>query len=331
MQFLFQSAAGNDALRRLQRRRRRAVRAAAVAARRSGRVDRRHRHQARHRAARAASRPSRATASPCSTSRSSRNRDALERLLAAGVTVAWYDHHAPGPHPVAPAPDDAHRHRPGDLHQRPRRRALPRPLPRLGGRGGLRRQPAARGRAARRHACAGAGRARPVANARRGGQLQRVRRQRGRRADPPGRAVPLARALRRSLRGDGERVHRARTGRAAARRPAPRARSAAAAHGRSLHGGRVARRGVEPARAGAVRERTRAARSAARACGAEGGSPTAATRSACARRSATLRGAAELAREFGGGGRAAAAGIDRLPEDELPRFIARLAAAWRAG
>lgn len=42
---------------------------------------------------------------------------------------------------------------------------------------------------------------------------------------------------------------------------------------------------------------------------------------------ATLRGAAELAREFGGGGRAAAAGIDRLPEAELPRFIARLAAA----
>lgn len=46
---------------------------------------------------------------------------------------------------------------------------------------------------------------------------------------------------------------------------------------------------------------------------------------------ATLRGAADLAREFGGGGRAAAAGIDRLPEEELPRFIARLAAAWRAG
>jgi hypothetical protein len=46
---------------------------------------------------------------------------------------------------------------------------------------------------------------------------------------------------------------------------------------------------------------------------------------------ATLRGAADLAREFGGGGRAAAAGIDRLPEEEVPRFIARLAAAWRAG
>ncbi len=45
---------------------------------------------------------------------------------------------------------------------------------------------------------------------------------------------------------------------------------------------------------------------------------------------ATLRGAADLAREFGGGGRAAAAGIDRLPEEEVPRFIARLAAAWRA-
>ena len=43
------------------------------------------------------------------------------------------------------------------------------------------------------------------------------------------------------------------------------------------------------------------------------------------------RGAVELAREFGGGGRAAAAGIDRLPEEELPRFFARLAAAWRAG
>jgi len=41
---------------------------------------------------------------------------------------------------------------------------------------------------------------------------------------------------------------------------------------------------------------------------------------------ATLHGAAELAREFGGGGRAAAAGIDRLAEDDLPRFIARLAA-----
>ena len=46
---------------------------------------------------------------------------------------------------------------------------------------------------------------------------------------------------------------------------------------------------------------------------------------------ATLRGAARLAAEFGGGGRAAAAGVDRLPEEELPRFIARLAAAWRAG
>jgi hypothetical protein len=46
---------------------------------------------------------------------------------------------------------------------------------------------------------------------------------------------------------------------------------------------------------------------------------------------ATLRGAADLAREFGGGGRAAAAGIDRLPEEEVPRFIARLAVAWRAG
>ena len=44
---------------------------------------------------------------------------------------------------------------------------------------------------------------------------------------------------------------------------------------------------------------------------------------------ATPRGAVELAREFGGGGRAAAAGIDRLPEDELPRFIARLAAKCR--
>jgi hypothetical protein len=46
---------------------------------------------------------------------------------------------------------------------------------------------------------------------------------------------------------------------------------------------------------------------------------------------ATLRGAAELARAFGGGGRAAAAGIDRLPEEELARFSARLAAAWRDG
>jgi hypothetical protein len=45
----------------------------------------------------------------------------------------------------------------------------------------------------------------------------------------------------------------------------------------------------------------------------------------------TLRGAVDLAREFGGGGRSAAAGIDRLPEDHLPRFVARLAAAWRAG
>ncbi|MGE5162315.1 MAG: DHHA1 domain-containing protein [Betaproteobacteria bacterium] len=41
---------------------------------------------------------------------------------------------------------------------------------------------------------------------------------------------------------------------------------------------------------------------------------------------ATPRGAGELAREFGGGGRAAAAGIDRLAEGNLPRFIARLAA-----
>jgi hypothetical protein len=46
---------------------------------------------------------------------------------------------------------------------------------------------------------------------------------------------------------------------------------------------------------------------------------------------ATLRGASALAREFGGGGRAAAAGIDRLPEAELPRFIARLAAARWSG
>jgi hypothetical protein len=46
---------------------------------------------------------------------------------------------------------------------------------------------------------------------------------------------------------------------------------------------------------------------------------------------ATLRGAAELAREFGGGGRAAAAGIDRLAEEDLPRFLARLAAARWTG
>jgi hypothetical protein len=31
------------------------------------------------------------------------------------------------------------------------------------------------------------------------------------------------------------------------------------------------------------------------------------------------------------GGGAAVGGIERLPEDELPRFSARLAAAWRAG
>jgi len=46
---------------------------------------------------------------------------------------------------------------------------------------------------------------------------------------------------------------------------------------------------------------------------------------------ATPRGAAELAREFAGGGRAAAAGIDRLPEEELPRFVARLAASRWSG
>jgi len=46
---------------------------------------------------------------------------------------------------------------------------------------------------------------------------------------------------------------------------------------------------------------------------------------------ATLRGADALAREFHGGGRAAAAGIERLPEHELARFIARLAIArWDA-
>lgn len=40
-------------------------------------------------------------------------------------------------------------------------------------------------------------------------------------------------------------------------------------------------------------------------------------------------GADSLAREFGGGGRHAAAGIDRLPEAELPRLLARLArASW---
>lgn len=46
---------------------------------------------------------------------------------------------------------------------------------------------------------------------------------------------------------------------------------------------------------------------------------------------ATLRGAATLAREFGGGGRDAAAGIDRLAEEDLPRFVARLGAVRWTG
>jgi len=41
---------------------------------------------------------------------------------------------------------------------------------------------------------------------------------------------------------------------------------------------------------------------------------------------AAPHGADDLAREFGGGGRVGAAGIDRLPGADLPRFIARLAA-----
>lgn len=42
--------------------------------------------------------------------------------------------------------------------------------------------------------------------------------------------------------------------------------------------------------------------------------------------SAAPHGADDLASEFGGGGRVGAAGIDRLPTADLPRFIARLAA-----
>lgn len=46
---------------------------------------------------------------------------------------------------------------------------------------------------------------------------------------------------------------------------------------------------------------------------------------------ATPHGADALAREFGGGGRAAAAGIDRLPMADVPRFVARLATMeWTA-
>jgi len=42
-------------------------------------------------------------------------------------------------------------------------------------------------------------------------------------------------------------------------------------------------------------------------------------------------GADEFCRRFGGGGRAGAAGIDHLPDSELPRFIAELAAAHWGG
>ena len=46
---------------------------------------------------------------------------------------------------------------------------------------------------------------------------------------------------------------------------------------------------------------------------------------------ATPHGADTLAREFGGDGRAATAGIDRLPMADVPRFVARLATAeWTA-
>jgi hypothetical protein len=46
---------------------------------------------------------------------------------------------------------------------------------------------------------------------------------------------------------------------------------------------------------------------------------------------ASPQGADALAREFGGGGRVGAAGIDRLPASEVPRFLARLAATkWEA-
>jgi hypothetical protein len=44
---------------------------------------------------------------------------------------------------------------------------------------------------------------------------------------------------------------------------------------------------------------------------------------------AAPHGANALAREFGGGGRVGAAGIDRLPATDLPRFLARLAAMRR--
>ncbi|MCS6945253.1 MAG: DHHA1 domain-containing protein [Sutterellaceae bacterium] len=43
---------------------------------------------------------------------------------------------------------------------------------------------------------------------------------------------------------------------------------------------------------------------------------------------AAARGADTLARAFGGGGRPAAAGIDRLPQARLPQFVARFASWW---
>ena len=46
---------------------------------------------------------------------------------------------------------------------------------------------------------------------------------------------------------------------------------------------------------------------------------------------AASAGADEFCRRFGGGGRAGAAGIDQLPDSELPRFIAELAAAHWGG
>ena len=183
-----------------------------------------------------------------------RNRDALERLLANDVAVTWYDHHAPGPIPTHPRLTTHIDTNPEtctsvlvDAHCHGRFRAwavaaaygdnLPRAAERLADTLAL--APAARD------------------------QLRM-----------------LGEAVNYNAYGDSEadvRIHPAALYRWLAhyadpfeamanasivreldalrtRRPASRARSAAAAHGRSLHGGRVARRGVEPPSAGAVRE-----------------------------------------------------------------------------
>ena len=109
----------------------------------------RHRPEARHRAARARRRRgrrpghgARRLARP-----QSRRARAAARARRAGALVRPPPR---GRDPGAPAPRGAHRHGAGDLHERDRRPAPRRALPRVGGRRRVRRQPRAHRRRARR-------------------------------------------------------------------------------------------------------------------------------------------------------------------------------------